>query len=207
MLTIRELRRQDYKKAMEYATEGMHLNRYTDNPFMLKLYARYFLFEELNRATRVLAAYEGDTLVGLLLVEIYGEPRKYARWGQKLYVKLFEGVQNLYAPGVSAYEDANREMLEAYKAQYNPEGEMIFLTVNPQYEGKGAGSTLLEELEREEPGREVFLYSDDWCTWQFYEHRGFSRMGEKRIVMELPVGQVPIDCYLYRKKLGQGQEE
>lgn len=205
MLRIGELRKQDYKKAMEYATAGMHLSRYTDNPLILKLYARYFLFEELNRATQVLAAYKGDMLMGVLLVEMYGEPKKYIRWGQTVYTKLFAAVQNLYAAGVSAYDDANREMLEAYKTRYKPEGEMIFLTANPEHEGKGVGSALLAELERREPGREVFLYSDDWCTWQFYEHRGFCRMGEKHIVMDLPAGQVPIDCYLYRKKLGKGE--
>jgi hypothetical protein len=48
----------------------------------------------------------------------------------------------------------------------------------------------------------VYLYTDDQCTYQFYDHRGFERVGEKDIVMDMGEKQVPLKCLLYSKKLG-----
>lgn len=42
---------------------------------------------------------------------------------------------------------------------------------------------------------------DDTCTWQFYEHSGFTRMEEQKIVLDLPKGNVPLNCFLYSKTL------
>lgn len=117
------------------------------NPFLLKLYGRYFLYMELNRSSQILAAYAGDRLVGLLLASIYG--------------KL-----------------------------------MIFLAADPDNSRKGVGSLLLEELERRESGKEIFLYTDSNCTYQFYEKRGFERAAEKEILMELPDGDAPLICII-----------
>ena len=44
---------------------------------------------------------------------------------------------------------------------------------------------LLNELARRENGKELYLFTDDQCTYQFYEHRGFEKIGEKDIVLEL----------------------
>lgn len=82
-----------------------------------------------------------------------------------------------------------------------PDGEMLFLAADPKREGQGIGTELLRELERREPGREIYLYTDSGCTWQFYEHRGFERREQEEIVMELGGKSVPLTCFLYRKRL------
>ena len=63
------------------------------------------------------------------------------------------------------------------------------------------GTLLLGELARREAGREFYLYTDDGCTYAFYEHRGFERAGERDIVMHLNGKAVPLRCFLYRKRL------
>ena len=47
----------------------------------------------------------------------------------------------------------------------------------------------------------LYLYTDDACTYQFYEHRGFERVEEKEIVLEMPKGKVPLRCFVYSKKM------
>ena len=42
MIEIREIRRQDYKKAQQFAIQGMHFDWYMDSKVILDLYARYF---------------------------------------------------------------------------------------------------------------------------------------------------------------------
>ena len=76
-MEIRELQKKDIKKAIQFAISGMHFELYLKNKTIRNLYGKYFWYLETNRATHLFAAYEGDTLAGVILAEIKGEPRKY----------------------------------------------------------------------------------------------------------------------------------
>lgn len=201
-IEIREIRKKDYKKAIQFAITGMHFNLYLDSRFLLNIYGRYFWYDELNCATQVLAAYEGDELAGVLLANMNDEKKKYRTVGKIMFTKMFDFIQNVfYKGGVGVYEEANNEMFEEYKKDNAPDGQIVFLAANPAGTVKGVGSRLLAELEDRERGRQVYLYTDDACTYQFYEHRGFKRAGEKDIIMQLGSKKVPLKCMLYSKKI------
>lgn len=202
-LEIRELRKQDYKRAIQSAITGMHFNWYLDSPWLLKLYGRYFWYLELIRATQVIAAYVGDEFAGVLLAEMKGEPNTHRSIWKLLYVKAFDILQNLFAGSVNVYDKANQEMLAQYCENNTPDGELIFLAANPDIKIKGIGSFLLREFERRENGKNVFLYTDSACTYQFYEHRGFERTGDRDIVLELGDKKVELRCFLYSKVIGR----
>lgn len=76
MIEIREIRRQDYKKAQQFAIQGMHFDWYMDSKVILDLYARYFWDMELNSATKAYGAYVGDAFVGVLLADMKGESQR-----------------------------------------------------------------------------------------------------------------------------------
>lgn len=82
-----------------------------------------------------------------------------------------------------------------------PDGEIIFLAADPDCKVKGIGTALLNALEQKEKGKLLYLYTDDGCTYQFYEHRGFERVEEKEIVLEMPKGKVPLKCFVYSKRI------
>lgn len=63
------------------------------------------------------------------------------------------------------------------------------------------GSLLLTELEKREQGKKLYLYTDNACTYQFYEHRGFKRVGEKDIILELGKKNVNLTCLMYSKTI------
>ena len=200
-IEIREIEKKDYKKAIQFAAIGMNFNIYMDSKILLKLYGLYFWYSELNEATHVFAAYEGNQLMGVLLANVYGEKKKYRSFAKTAFVAMLELFQKLlYGGGVGVYGKANQEMYDAYTKNNSPDGQIVFLAADPEAKGKGIGSLLLDELEKREKGEELYLYTDDACTYQFYEHRGFIRSGEKDIVMELREKVVPLKCMLYSKK-------
>lgn len=201
-IEIRELRKRDYGRAIQFAITGMHFNLYLDNKLLLNLYGRYFWYSELNSASQVIAAYDGEKLAGVLLADMQGEEKKYKTTGQTAYVKIFEFLQNtFYRGGVGIYDEANRELLDAYLKENNPDGQVVFLAADPDAKVRGIGSRLLEELERRIRGKEIYLYTDDACTYQFYEHRGFQKSGEKEILMDLTSKKVLLKCFLYSKRI------
>lgn len=200
-MEFKTLKKKDYKKAIQYAVVGMHFNWYMNNPSLLKLYGRYFLYLELNRATQVIAAYEGDELAGVLLAEMYGEKPCCKSIGKQIYAGIFHRLQHIFVKGgVDCYDKANENMRNEYLQNHTPDGELIFLAANPRIKRKGTGSLLLAELEKREAGKVIYLYTDNACTYQFYEHRGFARFAERNIVLNLNK-TVPLTCYFYTKQL------
>ena len=75
-IEIKDIRKKDYEKAIQFAIKGMHFDWYLNNKFLLNAYGRYFWYLEVNRATQILAAYVGDKFVGVLLAEIKVKKRK-----------------------------------------------------------------------------------------------------------------------------------
>lgn len=201
-IEIRDIRKKDYKKAIQFAIKGMHFNWYLSNKFLLKAYGRYFWYLEINRATQIFAAYVNGKFVGVLLAEIKGEKKKQQNILQKIYVKFVDMIQRtFFKDGAGLYEDTTRKQLEHYLKFNNPDGEIIFLAADPNCKIKGIGTALLNALEEKEKGKTLYLHTDDACTYQFYEHRGFKRVEEKEIILKMPKGKIPLKCFIYSKTI------
>lgn len=203
-IEIKKLKKKDHKHAIRFAVKGMHFNWYLDNKFLLNLYGKYFWCLELTRATQIFAAYDGERLAGVLLAEIKGETPQFRSVGKKLYVKIFDILQGLlYKTGAGLYEKTTAEMLEEYKKSYSPDGEILFLAADPDSKVKGVGSLLLSTFENAEAGKEIYLFTDNGCTYQFYDHRGFSRACEREIELDFGKKKVPLKCFLFRRITGK----
>lgn len=199
-IEIRDIRKEDYKKAIQFAIKGMHFDWYLDNKFLLNAYGRYFWYLEINRATQIMAAYVEDKFVGVLLAEIYSETKKHSNLLEKCYVKFVDVLQKLFfKDGAGVYERTTKEQLKHYLQNYKPDGEIIFLAADPDCGIKGIGTSLLRAFEEKEKDKLIYLYTDDACTYQFYEHRGFERVEETDIVLEMPKGKVPLKCFVFSK--------
>lgn len=201
-MEIKEIRRNDYKKAQKFAIQGMHLDWYMDNKAVLTLYARYFWYMELNRATKVYAAYVDGTFVSVLLAEMKNELKCCHSLSKAIYVKIFNRLQYLVAgKSVGEYDKANQDMYNSFCQKDNPDGEIIFFAADPDCKIKGVGTALLSAFEEDEKGKLVYLYTDTACTYQFYEHRGFERSDERQVVLNLDKKQVPLTCLFYTKRI------
>lgn len=204
ILTQDSIKKRDHRQAIQFAIIGMHFNWYLSNKLLLSLYGRYFWYQALERSTCVIAAYAGNELAGILLADIEGKAKACHSPWRALYVKIFEFLQqHLYPGSAGIYEQTNQELLTQYLQSQSPQGEIVFLAANPHLHIKGIGSILLQALESRENGKTVYLFTDNACTYQFYEHRGFTRACEKEIILELGDQKIPLQCLLYSKVLGE----
>ena len=201
-IEIKDICKEDHKKAIQFAIKGMHFDWYLDSKFMLNAYGRYFWYLEMNRATDIYAAYVDGRFAGVLLAEIYSKEKKQNSFWQRAYVRFFDILQAIFfKDGAGVYETAVKAQLDHYLENNKPDGEIIFLAADPECKIKGIGTALLNALEKNIKGMTIYLYTDNACTYQFYEHRGFTKEEETDIVMELPKGKVPLKCFLYSKKI------
>ena len=201
-IKILDIKKQDYRKAIQFAIKGMHFDWYLDSKFLLQAYGRYFWYLEMNRATHIFAAYVDSKFVGVLLAEIYGEKKIHRVWTERLYVKFVDLIQRLFFKGgAGLYDDTVKAQLAHYLQTNKPDGEIIFLAADPEAKIKGVGSALLNALEEKIQGKTLYLHTDSACTYQFYEHRGFQRVEQQDIVLEMPKGSVPLKCFIYSKRV------
>ena len=204
-IKIRSITKEDYHKAIEYSLYGMHDNWYTDDPKELLTFGTYFFYKELNEATKAYSATIDNQFVGMLFASIQGEEKIYRTEEQVDFVSKIDCLLEKKFPGTfDSYTKANEEMFSSYLRKNNnkePEGEISFLDASPSYQGKGIGTALLEALEEQEKGKELIVFTDSGCTYQFYEHRGFIKQGERKVVFPLPKGNIPLTCFLYSKKV------
>lgn len=207
-IEIKKLRRRDFNQARKFAIIGMNLSWYTTNTVELYLYSKYFWYLEISKATRALGAYQNDEIVGVILVNIKGQPKVYSSLWSTLFLNLADFVMDkAYGSIANEYEKANQELLEAFKRTNQPDGELNFFAVNPEITGQGLGTKLLNEIEKLEVGKLLYLYSDSGSTYQFYLHRGFMEEGCKEITLEIADGEVPLTCFLFSKKLNDSKEQ
>ncbi|MBO0471806.1 GNAT family N-acetyltransferase [Enterococcus sp. DIV0242_7C1] len=201
-IEIKKLDKKDFGKAIDFAIEGMNFDKYIDNKFALRLYGRFFLYTELERSTQVLAAYMDDKLVGILMADIKNEPKHYSSIWRKMYIQIFEILMSILSiNGADTYDVANKEMFEEYSKDITPDGEICFLATDPTIHRKGIGTILINEISKRERNKLIYLYTDDNCTYQFYEKMGFKRDKEKVIKMEIAGKDIPLTCLLYSKLL------
>ncbi|MBQ8134320.1 MAG: GNAT family N-acetyltransferase [Clostridia bacterium] len=199
---IRQIRKKDFNKILQYAGLGMGVKNYSNKPGEIKLISKYFWYMELSRATQIIGAYDGDEPVGVLMADMNGEEKAYKSFRAKIFLKLCELLMAvMFKGGASTYGEANEEMYLKFRQEYIPDGEIGFLAAEPSRNGQGIGTLLLNELAKREKGKLVYLYTDSGCTYQFYDKRGFTREFEKKIVLSLPDRKVPLRCFLYSKKL------
>jgi GNAT superfamily N-acetyltransferase len=200
-IEIKQLRKSDFDKARKFAIVGMHLHWYATTKLELYIYSKYFWYLEISKATKALGAYLDNDLVGVLLADIKDEPKIFKSVWYQTFIKTISFFINLfYNKASNLYGVANEKMLTAFKENNNPDGEINFFAVNPDIKGKGIGTLLLNELEKLEKGKIVYLYTDSGSTYQFYTHRGFTESGKTDIKLEIDKKKVDLICFLFSKK-------
>lgn len=196
-LEIRRIEPKDYSKAAKFAAVGMNFQKYTRGKLERLLYSRYFWYSELLRATCSYAAYDGDMLEGVLLATVDGEKRTYNGLKGRAYVAILGPIAK---KSEEDYYGANEAIRSG--CQEHLDGEITFLATNPEHTGRGVGTALLDAFEKDHPGRNIYLFSDDTCTYQFYEHRGFRKVGERTITESDGRTRFPLRCFMYVKHIG-----
>lgn len=157
-IELRNISKKDFKKAIEFCRIGMNVDYYTNKPFEIYLYSKYFWYMELLRATQIIGAYINGEMVGVLLADMNGEKKAYKSISANIFIKTSELLMGLiFKGGANVYSETNDKMLAEFKGKNSPDGEMNFLAVDPKLNGKGIGTVLLNELSKREKGKLIYL--------------------------------------------------
>jgi len=202
VIEVTELLRKDRRSVIPWEIEGMRFDRYFKSKSAIRLYGRYFWCETCNSSTRIYGAYLNGICVGVMAVAFAHEPCRYSTWFSRNFVRFFQWIaKNKYPEDVRKYDQTNEEMFQETFGEHPPDGTIILLAADPHSKVRGIGTALLNELIRTDSGKTICLNTDGDCTYQFYEHRGFDRVNSRSIMFKYEGMEIPLDCYLYVRKL------
>lgn len=207
-ITYMPMTKKDHKDIKRLITEAW----FSDYPFKekyIKLYASGYLNMYLAESDYKMVAKDGDKVVGFLFGNLYKAP-----FFQRLVANFKLLIYFIYmlfsAPGRRGIKitlitnKVNKKLLEPYKNTHK--NELILFIVDQTYRGYGIGSTLEKMYTKhlKEKGiKNVFLFTDTFSNYEYYEHRGYERKGELPVDFKVKDSTIdPVsEYYIYTKEL------
>jgi len=200
--------KKDHKDIKRLITEAW----FGDYPFKekyIKLYASGYLNMYLSKADYKIVAKDGDKVVGFIFGNVKNAPLK-----QRIISKFKLLVYFIYmlfsSPGRRGIKitlitnKVNKKLLAPYKNSHK--NELILFIVDESYRGYGIGSTLekMYTTHLKEKGiKNVFLFTDTYSNYEYYEHRGYERKGALPVDFKIKDSTIdPVsEYYIYIKEL------
>lgn len=202
VIKIQELKKQDLSKLANFSAVGMNFDRYTDSKIAEKLYAEYFVRDAWINSTVAIAAYDEDELCGVIMAKFDNEVILGQSIFDQLYVNSFQKSMGLvFDQNSNVYEQINHAMLDDLENNLHMDGEILLFAVNPKIENRGIGTRLLNELEAQYSGKQIYLFTDSNCSYQFYQHRGFNQADARRMREPGRNNGDKMTCFLFNKQL------
>ena len=200
--------KEDHKDIKRLITEAW----FSDYPFKekyIKLYASGYLNMYLSEADYKMVAKDGDKVVGFIFGNIKKAPFKQRFISKfKLFIYFFymlfsyPGRRGLKITFIT--DKVNKKLLAPYKKSHK--NELILFIVDENYRGYGIGSTLEKMYTsalKEKGIKNVFLFTDTYSNYQYYEHRGYERKGELPVDFKIKKSEIDPESeyYIYIKEL------
>ncbi len=172
----------DYPAIKKLITEAW-FGDYEFKKKYIKQYANCYLYMYLSESDFQTVAKDGDKVVGF----IFGKYRKLpfktrAKYSWKL---LGLGIKMLFSyPGRRGIkmtlitDKVNKKLLKPFKKELK--AELVLFIVDEDYRKLGIGSTLQDgfcDYLRRHNVKNVYLYTDTYSNFEYYEHRGYERKG------------------------------
>ncbi|MFW5893443.1 MAG: GNAT family N-acetyltransferase, partial [Bacillota bacterium] len=163
-----------------------------------------------SKAYGEVAVFDGK-LAGVLFARPKGLRRHFLQWRYawaftRHYLKLLT-----HSKGARRSLQNLRRMLRAYSSltkgrRRQLRNEVTLFMVHPDLRGQGIGVTLMHRFETfliNKGERSYHLFTDDTCSYGFYDHHGFKREASTTMNEALKDGESELNVMLYTKEISR----
>lgn len=206
---LRDYEPEDATAVKNMINEAFYIYKYAQDPQLLDSALNLYLHECLAVSSYAQVAEIQGRTVGILMGRVSG--MKYLPGRRK---HQLQALGNLVKIALTGFKE--RKTLAQYftftraytrlraKTTAPLTDEITLFAVDQAARGTGVGTLLYQEYMNVlcANGRtDFYLYTDSWCTFQFYERKGMSRAAQE--VVELSFGDVTeqVDVYLYTSQV------
>lgn len=200
----RGITQQDYPQVSSMLCEIWKFDKYLRDADVVRRAGLAFWYSYLARQNYAEIAEREGAVLGVLLGHCASLPfppehkgfEKEARRFLREFSKSGEGRKFYKAQTRTAkYE---RRLLAPYEGKFD--AELVLFATAPNARGLGVGKGLLSRFNaflEEREARRVFLLTDSFCNFGFYDHLGYERLGETEGLLGIEEDGKPLHFYLY----------
>lgn len=181
-ITYRSIQPSDYK-AVAKIIQNTWFNREETAQSAIPIYGSYVLLHHtLARHDFSKVALKDGKPIGLIL----GKGTKSSLFNKHhwLFILAYSFKLVFSKDGRASIKEfihegkINKKLM--HKANENFDGELVLFILGEEARGLGIGSNLFQQFvdyQEKIHSKNYFLYTDDACTFSFYEHKGLERKG------------------------------
>lgn len=203
-----EMTTKDHKAIKRLITQAW-FGEYPFKEKYIKLYASGYLNMYLSESDYQVVAKDGDKVVGFIFGNIKKAPFRQ-RFVSKFKLFIYFIYMLFSYPGRRGIKityitnKVNNKLLKPFKK--NVRNELKLFIIDDEYQQKGIGSTLEKMYTnalKEKGIKNVFLFTDTYSNYHYYEHRGYARKGALPVDFKLKNSEIdPVsEYYIYIKEL------
>ena len=205
-----EMQKSDYNRIMELITQAW-FSEYNFSKRVISLYAKGYLYMYLSELSYKQVAKDGGKVVGFLFGRCDKvNPFKALYYKTKLF---FVGLNLLFTKAGRRGLKINHKTNVANKALFKDAkiddgAELVLFIVDEAYRGCGIGSTLEKNFythAKKSKKDTLYLYTDTYSNYEFYENKDYTRQGEVYVDFNLPHEENGT-YYIYTKELSENED-
>lgn len=200
-IKFREYQEEDFEVLESVIRETWHYDEFS-SPKTATTLARVFLSSCLTNHTFSCVALVDEKPVGIILVKdiaIHRCPLKYRLKQLKSILSLYLTKEGRQVSKI--FENVNgidQELLADINKSY--QAELALFAIDSSCRGKGIGKKLFDyaiDYLKKRKLTEFYLFTDTSCNYEFYEHQGMVRRGEKEHIFNINGQKANMNFFIY----------
>lgn len=201
-LIYRKLEKSDYYEVQNLISNAFGLHKYVSDEKVFEKVKKMYLYSCLvEQKFNTVAIYKGQ-IIGVIMGASKNDKFKISNI-LNLFI-LFYYIVSIWfltknkSKGYNEVYKAYDEIISDMKNDFD--GVLTLFAVKKEAQGLGIGKELLSKLNsyyKKNNTNKIYLYTDDTCSYGFYDYMGFSRLREKRINVIRNNKKEELNIYLY----------
>lgn len=198
---FKSLREEDIEKIIEYTVKGMNYDTYFKTHEEAMRYGKFYVYRDIKRSSNYLALYDGDEFLGVLFYNVLKDPKLTLNSRQQaFYDAYYKKTSEEYPDDFFIYPNAIKEMMiKNNLSSYDL--ELTLFVVDQSRTHEGIGSFIYDKFVNMFKGKKAYVFTDEYCTYGFYERKGYKRIDKKHVEYYADEEESYEDILLYGKIL------
>lgn len=208
-IVFRKIKKSDYEAIKELINKSFFIEDYVENKKVLDLELECELYEALVEQSYICVAEKNKNVIGVIMGQAESDYSLFNHLDYyiKYYINLLKwrGFAKLKRDKLEDSRKLNKTYDYFLKnSKENYDGVLSLFIVSEEARGLGIGKELMKRFQdylKKEGAEKIYLFTDSFCNYGFYDYLGFKRKNKKIIKYLRNDKRKDLNVYLYSYEL------
>lgn len=204
-IRYRPVEKKDYAEIGEIINQSFHLFHYVSDRKTLEAFKLQYIYSCLSEATYTCVAEQNGKVLGVVMGQAQADYNSFTHLPFLLKALDYSIKMRFYGrkhkdetKGYQALHQIYSDFSKKHQGEFD--GVLTLFAVNEACRGHNIGGRLLSGLFdyfKSQNTKRIYLYTDDTCSYGFYEHKGFQQLEKQALSLIRDGAPFEMDVFLY----------